>query len=74
MPGDVGLLPLPRYSPELNPVENVWGYLRQNWLSHRVWEGYDAVVDACCDARNGLMRMPGRIASITGRSWAQVKL
>ena len=74
LPDNISLLPLPRYSPELNPVEHVWEYLRQNWLSHRVWEGYDAVVDACCDARNGLMRMPDRIASITGRSWAQVKL
>ena len=37
-------------SPELNLVENVWGYLRGNKLSNRVFDYYDAIVDACCDA------------------------
>ena len=74
VPDNVSLLPLPRYAPELNPVENVWEYLRQTWLSHRVWDSYDAVVDACCNAWNMLMRMPEQIASITTRAWAQVKL
>jgi transposase len=50
VPDNVSLLPPPRYSPELNPVGNVWGYPRQNWLSHRVWDGYDAIVAARCDA------------------------
>jgi hypothetical protein len=74
VPDNVSLLPLPRYAPELNPVENVWEYLRQNWLSHRVWDSYDAIVEACCNAWNMLMRMPEQIASITTRAWAQVKL
>jgi hypothetical protein len=74
VPANISLLPLPRYAPELNPVENIWEYLRQNWLSHRVWDGYDAIVEACCDAWNRLMRMPARITSITRRPWAQVKL
>jgi transposase len=38
----------PPYSPELNPVENVWQYLRSNWLAISVFEDYDAIVDACC--------------------------
>ena len=74
VPDNVSLLPPPRYAPELNPVENVWEYLRQNWLSHRVWDSYDAIVEACCNAWNMLMRMPEQIASITTRAWAQVKL
>ncbi len=74
VPDNVSLLPLPRYAPELNPVENVWQYLRQNWLSHRVWDSYDAIVQACCNAWNMLMRSPEQIASITTRGWAQVKL
>ena len=73
VPDNVSLLPLPRYSPELNPVENVWEYLRQNWLSHRVWDSYEAIVAACCEAWNMLMRSPEQIASITTRGWAQVK-
>ena len=36
--------------PELNPVENVWQYLRQNWLSNTVFENYDAIIDAACAA------------------------
>ena len=73
VPDNISLLPLPRYSPELNPVENVWEFLRANFLSHRVWDGYDAIVDACCDAWNKLMRMPEQIASITTRAWTQVR-
>jgi hypothetical protein len=74
VPDNISLLPLPRYSPELNPVENVWEFLRANFLSHRVWDGSDAIVDACCDAWNKLMRMPEQIASITTRAWAQVRI
>ena len=36
VPENLTLLPLPRYSPELNPVENVWEYLRQNKLATRL--------------------------------------
>jgi putative transposase len=74
VPENISLLPLPRYAPELNPVENLWEFLRANFLSHRVWNSYDAIVEACCDAWNTLMRTPGQIASITGRPWAQVTL
>jgi transposase len=71
VPENLTLLPPPRYSPELNPVENVWEYLRQNKLSHRVWEGYDAIVATCCEAWNWLVATPDRLASITRREWAR---
>ena len=71
IPANISLLPLPSYSPELNPVENVWQYLRQNQLSLRVWPGYEAIVETCCQAWNSLMVMPERIASITRREWAK---
>ena len=71
IPDNLSLLPLPSYSPELNPVENVWEYLRQNQLSLRVWPGYEAIVETCCQAWNALMAMPERIASITRREWAK---
>ena len=74
VPDNISLLPLPPYSPELNPQENVWQYLRQNYLSNRVYETYDAIVDACCHAWNSLIEQPERITSIATREWAQVKL
>ena len=54
VPDNISLLKLPAYSPELNPVENIWQYLRQNQLSNRVFDCYNAIVDACCDAWNAL--------------------
>lgn len=72
VPQNITLLHLPPYSPELNPVENVWAYLRSNKLSNRVFETYNAVVDACCDAWNWLIAQPDRITSIGTRSWVQV--
>ncbi len=71
VPGNITLLPLPPYSPELNPVENVWQYLRQNQLSLRVWDDYAAIVATCCKAWNALVAMPDRLASITRREWAK---
>ena len=68
VPDNIVLLPLPPYAPELNPIENIWEFLRGNFLSHRVWDGYEAILDACCDAWNKLMQMPERIASITRRT------
>ncbi len=71
VPGNIVLLPLPPYAPELNPMDNVREFLRGNFLSHRVWDSYDSILDACCDAWNKLMQMPDRIASITRRSWGK---
>ena len=72
VPANVTLLHLPPYSPELNPVENVWAYLRGNKLSNRVFDSYEAIVDACCDAWNWLMNQPERVTSIGSREWACV--
>ena len=71
VPDNIVLLPLPPYAPELNPVENVWEYLRGNFLSHRVWQTYEEILEACRDAWNKLMQMPAQIASITRRAWAK---
>ena len=62
---------LPAYSPELNPIERVWLYLRERYLSHRLWPAYDDIVQACCDAWNRLRSEPGRIRSLTAFPWLQ---
>jgi DDE superfamily endonuclease len=71
VPENLTLLSLPPYSPELNPVENLWQFLKHNFLNSRVFADYQAIVDACCDAWNRLRAIPGQIRSITSRTWAR---
>ena len=70
MPKNITPIFLPPRSPELNPVENISQYLRQTWLSNRVFPDQAAIIDACCSAWNNLVRQPGRITSIGSREWA----
>jgi len=70
VPKNITIILLPSRSPELNPVENIWHYLRANWLSNRVFETYEAIVDAACDAWNKLIDQPETITSIGMRKWA----
>ena len=74
VPDNIVLLPLPPYSPELNPMENVWEYLRANKLSAGVWDSYDEILQACAEAWNWLMNDPNRIRSIATREWATVNI
>jgi hypothetical protein len=70
VPKNLTLVHPPSYSPELNLVENVWLYLRERWLSHRVLAGgYEAVVDAACHAWNALCAETGRLRSLTSYPW-----
>jgi transposase len=70
VPENLTLLPLPAKCPELNPVENVWEFMRDNWLSNRIFLNYDDIVDHCCDAWNKLRNQPWRVMSIGLRDWA----
>ena len=45
VPRNISLLPLPPRSPELNPQENIWQFMRQNWLSNRVFKSFDDILD-----------------------------
>ena len=55
VPPNITIMALPPKCPELNPVENVWQFLRDNWLSNRVFKSYDDLVDHCCVAWNKLV-------------------
>lgn len=70
VPPNISLLHLPPRSPELNPVENIWQFMRDNWLSNRVFKSYRQIVDICCDAWNRLIDQPWKIMSIGHRAWA----
>jgi len=52
--GNITLVPLSPKSPELNPVENIWQFIRDNWLSNRVFKSYDDILDHCCFVWNTL--------------------
>ncbi len=62
------------YAPELNPLENIWAYLRGNAFGHQVWETYEAILDACCNAWNSLTKIPELIKSIARRTWSEVRI
>ena len=70
VPANVSILALPSRAPELNPVKNVSQFMRDNWLSNRVFSSYDDIVDHCCEAWNKLVAQPWKIMSIGHREWA----
>ena len=55
VPANITLVPLPPYSPELNPVEWLWEYMKERFLSLRLHNDYDAIADAACKAWNRLL-------------------
>jgi transposase len=69
VPSKITLIPLPAKCPELNPQENVWQFMRENWLSNRVFKSYPQIVDLCCEAWSTLIDQPWRIMSIGTREW-----
>ncbi len=68
--GDIIIVPLPAKCPELNPQENVWHFMRDNWLSNRVFTSYDNLVDHCCAAWNRRVDTPWTIMSLGLRDQA----
>ena len=79
VPDNITLMPLPPRCPELNPVrpkagqtevENIWQFMRDNWLSNRIFQAGEDLVGHCCEAWNKLINRPWRIMSIGLRDWA----
>jgi hypothetical protein len=71
IPDNITIVMLPPYAPELNPVENIWAYLRANRLAITVFDTYDDIVDRCCDAWNAFANDPERVRSIATRKYAE---
>jgi transposase len=63
VPSNVSLIRLPPYSPELNPVENLWHYLRAHHWSNREYEGYEGLqgeaVRSLCAVYDDAERLKG---------------
>ncbi len=72
LPNNISLLPLPATSPELNPVEQVWNWIRQHSLANRVFKDYDEIVDEACKAWNVFANKSELLASIGDRKWASL--
>ncbi len=72
IPHNISLLALPPYSPELNPHENVWHFIKPKYLSNRVFSSLEAILQAASDAWIKFVSNPQLIASITFRKWAAI--
>ena len=72
VPSNISILYLPPYSPELNPQENVWQYLKDRHFANRTFESYKDIIDACEIAWNKLAQSPQTIKSIASREWADI--
>ena len=69
---NVTLIKLPPYSPELNPVEQIWHWLRQRKLANRCFKDYEEIVDASCEAWNSFSNKPDLVQSMCTRDWATI--
>jgi hypothetical protein len=67
VPPNITLITLPAYTHELNGMENVRLFLRQNQLGAQVWRTSNDIVRACCNAWNRFLSDAARIASIGAR-------
>ena len=70
VPKNSTLIKLPPRAKELNPVENVWQFIGDNWLSNRDFGCYKGIVALCCEVWNRLIERPWKIRSIGMRDWA----
>jgi hypothetical protein len=71
VPDNITLIPLPPYSPELNPMELAWLYLKNHYLANRVYEDHEALYEAGIDAWNRFTADRTRVRSVCHVAWAQ---
>ena len=69
IPQNISLLPLPPYSPELNSQENVWQWIKDKYLSNRVFKTFEEINDAAVEGWNKFSHSPELIFSLTNRKW-----
>lgn len=69
---NVTILKLPPYSPDLNPIEQVWQYINQHWLSNRCYANYEIIVEAACQVWGNFSKQLALVKSITARNWIKL--
>jgi len=72
VPTNITIVHLPPYSPELNPIEQVWAFIKDRWLSNRCFEDYQKIVDAVVEAWNRFISIPKKISELCSRDWASL--
>ncbi len=66
---NISVIKLPPYSPELNPVEQIWSWLRQRYLAYQFFTGYNDIIPKVCDAWNRFFNCSKRVTKICPRRW-----
>ena len=66
---NVSTIKLPPYSPELNPIEQVWSWLRQHDLANQSFRDYEDIVSKVCAAWNRFLEVPERVSKMCSREW-----
>jgi hypothetical protein len=69
---NLSIIHIPPYSPELNPIEQVWSWLRQNEIANRSFADYEDIVDKCSIAWNNFIADTERVLSLCRRDWAKL--
>lgn len=70
IPSNVSLIFLPPYSPELNPIEQLWGQLKNKWLANRCFKDYNDILNSATHAWRKFIQVPNAIKNLCSRSWA----
>jgi len=69
VPENITLLHLPSYSPELNPIERLWAYIKSHYLSNQIYKNYEELFDVAKNAWNRIS--PDQFSSICNASWVK---
>ena len=65
--GNIIITHIPPYTPEMNPIEQIWKQIRQMGFGNKIFRTLKAVVDRLCDTINLLT--DELVKSITLREW-----
>ena len=69
VPANITLVPLPPYSPELNPMECVWRWIKDRYLSNRCYKNYDDIVEQAVYGWSEFSKRTETVKSLCFRSW-----
>ena len=69
---NLSIIKLPPYSPKLNPIEQVWKWLRQHYLANQSFIDYNDIVTQVCEAWNGFLECTNRVTTMYSRSWTSL--